>query len=163
MPVGMRSCWVPPTGGCEAVVAQVPTISGYQQSLRRVAPDQVAALEASFIDDDRRQFRGEPPVTQAVVSADPDVPAAYRSQEAIAFYTQPVPEGVWDKSSPCAPPGPRACMSREWVSRVSPTPLMMIVGLGDTITLADVALAAYERACTPRNSSPSPAAISIPI
>ena len=28
-----------------AVVAQVPTISGYQQSLRRVAPDQVPALE----------------------------------------------------------------------------------------------------------------------
>src|SRR6478752_773253 len=31
-----------------AVVAQVPTISGYQQSLRRVAPDLVPALEASF-------------------------------------------------------------------------------------------------------------------
>ena len=77
-----------------AVVAQVPTISGYQQSLRRVPPDQVPALEASFIDDDRRQFRGEPPATQAVVSADPAVPASYRSQDAIAFYTQPVPDGV---------------------------------------------------------------------
>jgi cephalosporin-C deacetylase-like acetyl esterase len=53
-----------------AVVAQVPTISGYQQSLRRVPPDQVPALEAAFIDDERRQYRGEPPATQAVVSAD---------------------------------------------------------------------------------------------
>ena len=44
-----------------AVVAQVPTISGYEQSLRRVAPDQVPALEAVFIDDERRQFHGEPP------------------------------------------------------------------------------------------------------
>ena len=61
-----------------AVVAQVPTISGYQQSLRRVAPDQVPALEAAFADDERRQFRGAPPATQAVVSADPSVPAAYR-------------------------------------------------------------------------------------
>jgi uncharacterized protein len=76
-----------------AVVAQVPTISGYQQSLRRVPPDQVPALEVSFIDDDRRRFRGEPPATQAVVSADPAVPASYRSQDAIAFYTQPAPEG----------------------------------------------------------------------
>jgi uncharacterized protein len=70
-----------------AVVAQVPTISGYQQSLRRVPPDQVPALEASFIDDDRRQFRGEPPATQAVVSADPAVPASYRSEDAIACFT----------------------------------------------------------------------------
>ena len=56
-----------------AVVAQVPTISGYQQSLRRVAPDLVPALEASFAEDERRQFHGEPPATQAIVSADPSV------------------------------------------------------------------------------------------
>ena len=54
-----------------AVVAQVPTISGYQQSLRRVPPDQVPALEAAFADDERHQFHGAPPATQAVVSADP--------------------------------------------------------------------------------------------
>ena len=47
-----------------AVVAQVPTISGYQQSLRRVAPDLVPALEAAFADDERRQFHGAPPATQ---------------------------------------------------------------------------------------------------
>ena len=81
-----------------AVVAQVPTISGYQQSLRRVAPDLVPALEAAFADDERRQFHGAPPATQAVVSADPSVPAAYRSPDAIAFYTQPVPEGVWENA-----------------------------------------------------------------
>src|SRR5271165_1476710 len=61
----------------KAVVAQVPTISGYQQSLRRVPPDQVRALEAAFTDDDRTRHRGLPPVTQAVVGADPTVPAAY--------------------------------------------------------------------------------------
>jgi len=77
----------------KAVVAQVPTISGFQQGLRRVAPDQVAGLEASFIDDDRRQFAGKPPATQLVVSPDPGTPAAYHSPEAVAFYSQPVPEG----------------------------------------------------------------------
>jgi fermentation-respiration switch protein FrsA (DUF1100 family) len=134
-----------------AVVAQVPTISGYQQSLRRVPPDQVAALEASFIDDDRRQFRGEPLATQAVVSADPSVPASYRSQDAIAFYNQPVPEGVWDNIVTVR--STRAARMYEpgmWLSRMSPTPLMMIVGLGDAITLADVALDAYERALHPK-------------
>jgi uncharacterized protein len=130
----------------------VPTISGYQQSLRRVPPDQVPALEASFIDDDRHQFRGEPPATQAVVNADPAVPAAYRSPDAIAFYNQPAPAGVWDNVVTVR--STRAARMYEpgtWISRVSPTPLLMIVGLDDAITLTDVALAAYERALQPKS------------
>jgi fermentation-respiration switch protein FrsA (DUF1100 family) len=38
----------------------------------------------------------------------------------------------------------------QWVSRVSPTPLLMIIGLTDTITLTDTGLAAYERALQPK-------------
>jgi hypothetical protein len=37
-----------------------------------------------------------------------------------------------------------------WVSRVSPTPLLMIVGLHDTITVTDLALSAYEQALQPK-------------
>jgi hypothetical protein len=134
-----------------AVVAQVPTISGYQQSLRRVPPDQVPALEAAFIDDERRRYRGEPPATQAVVSADPAVPAAYRAPDAVAFYNQPVPEGVWEnimtlRSTRAA----RMYEPGQWISRVSPTPLLLIVGLHDSITVTDLALAAYERALQPK-------------
>ena len=107
-----------------AVVAQVPTISGYEQSLRRVAPDDVAALEAGFIEDERRQFRGEPPATQAVVGADPAIPAAYRAADAIAFYNEPVPDGVWQnlmtvRSSRAA----RMYEPGTWISRVSPHPV----------------------------------------
>ena len=134
-----------------AVVAQVPTISGYQQSLRRVAPDQVAALEAAFADDERSQFRGSPLSTQTVVSADPAVQAAYRAPDAIAFYNQPAPKGVWDnvvtlRSSRAA----RMYEPGTWISRVSPTPLLMVVGLHDTITLTDLALGAYQEALQPK-------------
>jgi len=134
-----------------AVVAQVPTISGYQQSLRRVAPDLVPALEAAFADDERRQFDGAPPATQAVVSADPSVPAAYRSPDAVTFYTQQVPEGVWENSMTLR--STRAARMYEpgtWISRVSPTPLLMIVGLHDTITVTDLALSGYEQALAPK-------------
>ena len=134
-----------------AVVAQVPTISGYQQSLRRVAPDLVPALEASFADDERNQFHGAPPATQAVVSADPSVPAAYRSPDAIAFYNQPAPEGVWENTMTLR--SSRAARMYEpgaWISRVSPTPLLMIVGLRDVITVTDLALNAYEQALQPK-------------
>jgi uncharacterized protein len=134
-----------------AVVAQVPTISGYQQSLRRVAPDQVRALEAAFADDERQRFHGAPPATQAVVSADPAVPAAYRSPDAVAFYNQPAPKGVWENSVTLR--SSRAARMYEpgtWVSRVSPTPLLMVVALHDTITLTDTALSAYEQALQPK-------------
>jgi uncharacterized protein len=134
-----------------AVVAQVPTISGYQQSLRRVAPDQVSALEASFIDDERQQFRGQPPVTQAVISSDPAVPAAYRSPDAVRFYHQKVPEGVWQNIiTLCSARAARMYEPGTWITRVSPTPLLVIVGLHDTITPADLALAAYEQALQPK-------------
>ena len=56
------------------------------------------ALEAAFADDERRQFDGAPPATQAVVNADSSAPAAYRSPDAVAFDTQPVPEGVWENA-----------------------------------------------------------------
>jgi uncharacterized protein len=134
-----------------AVVAQVPTISGYQQSLRRVPPDQVPTLEAAFAADERHQFHGAPPATQAVVSPDPGVPAAYRSADAVAFYNQPVPEGVWEnvvtlRSTRTA----RMYEPATWIPRVSPTPLLMIVAMHDTITLADVALSGYEQALQPK-------------
>ena len=134
-----------------AVVAQVPTISGYQQSLRRVAPDLVPALEASFAEDERRQFHGEPPATQAIVSADPSVPASYRAPDAIAFYNQPVPEGVWENVVTVrSTRGARMYEPGTWISRVSPTPLLMVVGLRDAITVADLALAAYEQVLQPK-------------
>jgi cephalosporin-C deacetylase-like acetyl esterase len=134
-----------------AVASQVPTISGYQQSLRRVPPEQVPALEAAFIDDERRQYHGEPPATQAVVSPDPAVPAAYRAQDAVAFYQQPVPEGAWHNLVTVR--SSRAARNYEpgtWISRVSPTPLLMIVALQDTVTATDLALDAYERALQPK-------------
>jgi uncharacterized protein len=135
-----------------AVVAQVPTISGYRQSLRRVPPDRVADLQAGFIEDDRAQFRGQSPTLQAVVSSDPAVPAAYRSPDAIAFYTQPTtPAKVWHNAMTVR--SSRAARMYEpgtWIDQVSPTPLLMIVGLHDTVTVTDLALAAYERALEPK-------------
>jgi uncharacterized protein len=86
-----------------------------------------------------------------VVSADPSVPAAYRAPDAVSFYTQPVPDGVWDNVVTLR--STRAARMYEpgtWVARVSPTPLLMVVGLHDTITLTDLALGAYEAALQPK-------------
>ncbi|MFJ4850083.1 MULTISPECIES: alpha/beta hydrolase [unclassified Streptomyces] len=133
------------------VVAQVPTISGYEQGLRRVAPEAVAGLEESFAEDERARFRGEPHRRTAIVSDDPAVPASYRTREAIDFYLQPLPEGVWTNEATVR--SGRAARMYEpgaWVPRVSPTPLLMVVALNDTVTVTDLALAAYERALEPK-------------
>jgi fermentation-respiration switch protein FrsA (DUF1100 family) len=133
------------------VVAQVPTISGYEQGLRRIAPENVSPLQEAFADDDRAQLRGEPPRRQAVVSDDPDIPASYRAKDAIDFYLQPVPDGVWDNSVTVrSTQAARMYEPGYWVARVSPTPLLMIVATRDTITLTDLELAAYERALQPK-------------
>ena len=109
------------------------------------------ALEHAFNEDERARLRGEPPRRQAVVSGDLSVPAAYRSQEAIDFYLQPIPEGLWKNEVTLR--STRAARMYEpgiWVSRVSPTPLLMVVARDDRLTVTDLALAAYERALEPK-------------
>ncbi|HWD76075.1 MAG TPA: CocE/NonD family hydrolase [Solirubrobacteraceae bacterium] len=133
------------------VVAQVPTISGYEQGRRRVPPDRVTALEDEFAADERAQARGEAPHYQAVVSTDPAESAAYRAPEAIEFYLQPVRDGTFVNTVTVR--STRAARMYEpgvWIARVSPTPLLMVVAVDDTITLTDVALDAYARALEPK-------------
>jgi uncharacterized protein len=133
------------------VVAQVPTISGYEQGLRRVSPDATLALEHAFNEDERAMLRGEQPRRQAVVTGDPSVAAAYRSEDAIDFFLQPIPEGLWKNEVTLR--STRAARTYEpgaWVSCVSPTPLLMVIASNDKVTVADLALAAYERALEPK-------------
>ncbi|WP_109477576.1 alpha/beta hydrolase [Paraburkholderia sp. C35] len=135
----------------KCVVSQVPTISGFEQVRRRVPPDALPKLQLTLMEDMRRQHLGEKPGTQAIVSADMNVPAAYRAPEAIAFYSQPLVGASWEnnvtlRSSFAAgmyEPG-------VWVSRISPTPLLMVVADDDRITLTDLELEAYERALEPK-------------
>jgi fermentation-respiration switch protein FrsA (DUF1100 family) len=138
-------------GRLKAIVSQVPTISGYEQMLRRVAPDMMAKVESNFDQDERAQLAGKPPAMQAVVSSDLSIPAVYRSPDAIAFYNQKIPDGLW-KNEVTVRSGRRAKMYEpgNWISRISPTPLLMVVASHDVLTLTDLELAAYERALEPK-------------
>jgi uncharacterized protein len=134
-----------------AVVAQVPTISGGEQTRRRVRPEDLAAFRAGLLDDERARAAGHPPARRAIVAEDPTVPASYRAPDAVAFYLQDVPDGVWTNevtvrstlAATVYEPGVH-------VERISPTPLLMVVATHDTVTLTDTALAAFERALEPK-------------
>jgi fermentation-respiration switch protein FrsA (DUF1100 family) len=145
-----------------AVVSQVPTISGYEQGLRRIPPDAVAALEHAFDEDERAQLRGEPPRRQQVVNADPSVPASYRTHDAISFYLQPLPEGAW-KNEVTVRSGrlARTYERGHWAARVAPTPVLMIVALTGTITLTDFQLLLTGKCWSQRSSRQSKADTSI--
>jgi fermentation-respiration switch protein FrsA (DUF1100 family) len=85
------------------------------------------------------------------VSDDPAILASYRSKDAIDFYLQPTPPGIWENSVTIR--STRAARMYEpgiWVPRVSPTPLLLVVALSDTMTVTDLALAAYQRALEPK-------------
>lgn len=134
------------------VVAQVPTINGHQQGLRRVVPEGVAALEAGFSDDERGRAKGAPARRQMLASANPGDPAAYRTKEAADFYLQPLGEGaVWENSVTMqSSRWARMYEPGVWVSRIGPKPLLMVVAAHDTVAVADLALEAYERAHEPK-------------
>jgi uncharacterized protein len=135
----------------KCVVSQVPTISGFEQVRRRVAPDMMPGFLASLTDDLREQHRGQPPRVQAVASPDPSVPAAYRSPEAVAFYTQELNGASWDNSVTVRSSFAASMYEPGvWVSRISPTPLLMIVARDDRVTMTDLELEAYERALEPK-------------
>jgi dienelactone hydrolase len=134
-----------------AVVAQVPTISGGEQTRRRVRPEDLAAFHAGLVDDERGRAAGRLPQRRAIVSADPAVPASYRAPDAVAFYLQDVPDGVWtNEVTVRSTHAGTAYEPGVFVDRVSPTPLLMVVAAHDTVTLTDTALAAYERALEPK-------------
>jgi fermentation-respiration switch protein FrsA (DUF1100 family) len=136
----------------KAVVSQVPTASGYEQGLRRVSPDAVAALEQAFVEDERAQAKGEAPRVMKVVSSDPSEPAAYRSPDAVAFYLQAIPDGTWQNVVTVR--SNRAARHYEpgvWAGRISPTPLLMVVATHDLLTITSLELDAFERALQPKS------------
>jgi hypothetical protein len=134
------------------VVSQVPAISGYQASLRRVPAPQVPGLLAAFVADREQRFRGGPPTMRPVLPRVPGGPAVFSGEDAIAFFRT---------AAECAPNWRDEItlrsveMAREYepavyISRVSPTPLLVVAATDDNLTGTDLTLEAYERALQPK-------------
>ncbi|UQO36978.1 alpha/beta hydrolase [Burkholderia cepacia] len=137
----------------KCVVSQVPTISGYQSALRRTRSDLVLAALARFDEDRRQRFAGGVPAMLPAVSADPATACAMAGADAYRFFTE--------SAARCAPNWKNevtlrsAEMSREnepgqYVDRISPTPLLMIVANEDLLTPTDLCLKAWENALEPK-------------
>jgi fermentation-respiration switch protein FrsA (DUF1100 family) len=128
----------------KAVVSQAMTVSGHQNLLRRHTPATYAALRASWARERLRIARGEEPTLVPAFAEDSEsvrYQAARPSHER-EFWRNEITLRTWELYDEYEP---AAC-----INRISPTPLLMIVPLGDTMTPAEDALAAYDRALEPK-------------
>lgn len=136
------------------VAAQVPTISGYEQSLRRVRPDAIAAAHEAYVRDREARDRGAEPEMRRVVPDLPGDAAVYEGAHAQAFYLHVrsnLPESAWPNMVTVR----SLELSSEYepgthVTRVTPTPLLMIVAEQDDVTPTDLALKALGEAREPK-------------
>lgn len=134
------------------VVSQVPSISGWEQTRRRVHPARMQAMHELYADERDRLGAGQPPRLRALVPLRDGEAAVYDAPEAIEFYHQGLAlSSTWRNEVTLS----TLAHSVEYepgahIERISPTPLLMVVATQDTVTPTDLALAAYERALHPK-------------
>ena len=137
----------------KCVVSQVPLASGHENARRLIRADYLAGVQGMFADDRRARMRGGAPTMIPVVAENPADASALPTPDSWKWFTE--------TSKSRAPSWKNEVTLRSvemfteyepgsYVSFISPTPLMMVVALGDVLTVADLALAAYERALEPK-------------
>ncbi len=135
------------------VVSQVPAISGWRNVLRLVRADHVAQYRAMFDADRLARFRGEAPAMVPVVTEAEFDPSALPTADSWTWFTE--------NGATIAPSWRNEVTLRsvemlseyepgDYIARISPTPLLMIVARGDHLAVADEAVAAYSRAHEPK-------------
>lgn len=136
----------------KCVVAQVPTVSGYEQARRRVAPSRMDAVLQGFADERLRRARSEPPTLRPVIASQPGQSCVFDSDDATAYFNAAARLAPSWRNEVTLATSEMACEYEPGahIERISPTPLLMIVARKDVITPTDLALVAYERALEPK-------------
>lgn len=133
----------------KAVVAQVPTLNGYQSGLRRVKAENMSNLYDSFEKSDNQVRLGEKPIYQPIASKDNN--ACYGMDEAIAFYNQPITKTKWtNEVTVSSTRWAKMFMPINWISQVAPIPLLMVVAKHDYVAPTDLALEGFNKAHEPK-------------
>lgn len=136
-----------------AVVSQVPLISGWRNVLRLVRADMIAQFRTMFDADREARYAGKEPAMVPVVNDDPLGAAALPTADSFTWFTE--------TGRTRAPSWQNAVTLRSvemlteydpgsYIERISPIPLLMVIGATDHLTVADEALAAFNRALEPK-------------
>lgn len=136
-----------------AVVAQVPTISGFEAGRRKTHPERLEALHESFHADRRSRLNGERPgMIQTVGTPDEADRVAYPGADSYEYMSgQGKLVGTWrNETTVRSLEAARAYEPGTWIDRIAPKALLMIVAIEDRTTPVDMQLAAFERALEPK-------------
>lgn len=107
----------------------------------------------AFQKDRRNRMKGAAPAMVPVVAEDPLAPSALPTPDSWTWFTetQKLRAPSWRNEVTLRPVEKLTEYEpASYISYISPTPLLMVVALGDHLTVADQALAAYERALHPK-------------
>jgi len=136
----------------KCVVSQVPLVDGPRNAQRIVPAHAMAGMRAMFDADRRARYAGLPPIRLPVVSKDGS-PCALPTTDSYDFMVEVggahtdtwINEVTLRSVEMFMDYNPGA-----YIAQISPTPLLMLVQLGDHLTVADLALQAYEKALHPK-------------
>lgn len=137
----------------KCVVSQVPLISGYRTIQRLVRPDFIGPLRAQLDADRDARFRGEVPAMIPVVAADPLAPSALPTPDSYQWFIETGRERARSWRNEVTLRTLEMLMEYEpgsYIARISPTPLMLVVAVNDTLTVADLAITAFNEALEPK-------------
>jgi fermentation-respiration switch protein FrsA (DUF1100 family) len=137
----------------KAVVSQVPGVSGSRMLSSAIRPDLVPSTRAMMDMDRMSRFSGGPAIMLPAVTPDPMSPAVMPSTDAHEWFTK--------ASADRAPSWKNELTARSlemateyepgaYISRIAPTPLLMIVAAEDHVAPYQIALDAYAEAREPK-------------
>jgi fermentation-respiration switch protein FrsA (DUF1100 family) len=139
------------------VVAQVPTISGRRNTLRRFPGDALAEARARWAEDRRARMQGAPPARIPVAPGFEDaavVPATGPAGNDFAAWLAAMPpdrRATWrDEMTLRSQELYAAYEPGAHVAALAPTPLLVICMTDDAVTPTDEILGAYEAAREPK-------------
>jgi fermentation-respiration switch protein FrsA (DUF1100 family) len=136
-----------------AVVGQVPLVTGSLSFTQLVRIDNWAATEEMFAADRLTRMAGGPPAMVPVVDDDPMAPSALPTPDSYEFFTTTA-----DKRAPAwrnevtlrSLEFFRGYEPVDYIAKISPTPLLMVVAPGDRLVDGGLSLRAYEGAVHPK-------------
>ena len=137
----------------KAVVSQVPFISGSRALSRLVRPDFIPHVREVLGGDRMHRFAGGEPNMLAAVTPDPMGEAMMSSTDAYEWFTKTAANRAPNWKNEVTARSLEMATEYEpgsYISRISPTPLLMIVSAEDAVAPFQFAMDAYEDAREPK-------------
>lgn len=136
----------------KCVVSQVPLTWGFESARRLIRGDHWAGLRAAFDGDRAARARGEPGAVMPVTAPEGQ-PCALPTADTFEFFTRFAAEHETTWKNEVTLHSIEMFTEYEpadYIARIAPTPLMVVVASGDHLTPFDMTARAYGNALEPK-------------